>query len=285
METISWIINPASGNRCHHHLVDLIGKRFTSSHIFFTQEAGHAYDLARLAVEQGKKIVVAIGGDGTVQEVAKAVSGTEASLGMIPCGYANTLAKTLDIPFKAPKALEIIAQGKTKRIDLFQMNQKMAVGVAGVGLDAVITKAYNEDKTRTSFGFFFHAFRKWRYYEPKNYTITIDGMRLDRKALLVAIANTKQWGNYFTIAPQASVDDGYLDLVIIHPLPWHALIPLAHKAFWGTLATSPFVETFQGRTIQIDGSPQMGELDGEFLPITNHWYNEIYPKALSVITP
>jgi YegS/Rv2252/BmrU family lipid kinase len=184
---------------------------------------------------------VAWGGDGTVNEVASALAFREASLGVVPSGSGNGLARELALPVDPTAALTVAVTGPTRIIDCGELAGRLFVNVAGLGLDASIAHQFAALGARRGFRRYLQigARELWRY-EADDYTITADGRTIRARALLVAIANARQYGNGAIIAPRARLDDGRLDLVVV-----------ADRPVWRTLARVP--DLFRGRLGRVPG--------------------------------
>lgn len=255
MKRLLVIVNPISGISSKKSVVNAI-----TSHIdmkkfdvmmHFTQYPGHATVLAEEAVKDGIDVVVAAGGDGTVNEVAKALVGTSAVLGIIPCGSGNGLARHLHIPMDIRKAVQIINDGEVIAIDSMTVNGIPCFCTMGVGYDAKVCEAYSKESTR---GFVTYA-RKfiegWFTYEPQEYIIETEHNVINRKAVAIICANANQWGNDFHVAPKASLRDGMIDVTIIHPISFINAIPMPAQILGYSFDKNPDVETFKAKSILI----------------------------------
>lgn len=225
MQHLLVIINPISGRSSKTKIAKRIIKSLDLMKydvtIRFTDHPGHATSLASEAVSDGFNVVVAVGGDGTVNEVARALVGTDTALGIIPCGSGNGLARHLRIPMKTRKAIEIINTGEVDAIDVMTVNGQYCFCTAGVGYDAKVSAEYAQEARRGLVTYARKALRGWFKYEPEEYTIELDNQVLKRKAVSITCANANQWGNEFYEAPKASLKDGLIDVTIIHPMKLH----------------------------------------------------------------
>ena len=253
-----------------------------------TTAGGDARVFAREAVDAGCSLVIAWGGDGTVNEVASALINSHAALAIIPAGSGNGLAADLAVPFEPVAALGIAAKGRTVEIDAGQVNECHFFNIAGVGVDAVIAARFAERglSRRGPLAYAQLSTIELMRYKSQTYTLTIDGRAYDHRAMLVAIANGRQYGNRLLIAPNARLDDGRLEVVIVEP---HSLLKIAWRLpalFRGTLKAGWGIDMRSVRTLRVrtagpipfhvDGEPRLGQ---DELVITTH------PKALRVRVP
>ena len=228
MKSLLIVINPISGRSSKKSVVSAIESHIDRNKydvaIRFTEYAGHATVLAEEAVKAGVEVVVAVGGDGTVNEVARALVHTNTALGIISCGSGNGLARHLHIPMNVRKAVEIINIGTIETIDTLTVNGRPCFCTAGVGYDAQVSAEYAKEKRRGLITYVRKAIAGWFKYEPQEYIIETDNQVLKRKAVAITCANANQWGNEFHVAPNASLKDGLIDVTIIHPIKFlHAL--------------------------------------------------------------
>lgn len=271
----TFIVNPISGRSSKESIVGAIAGSVDMDRyevtIRFTAAPGHATTLASEAVQSGQQLVVAVGGDGTVNEVARALVGTDAVLGIIPCGSGNGLARHLHIPMNPRKAIEILNQGQIRKIDTLTVNGTPCFCTAGVGYDAFVSEEYAKEPTRGLVTYVRKAVENWFDYTPEQYLIETEEGMFSRTALAITCANANQWGNGFHVAPKASLTDGLIDVTIIHPIKPLNALPMPVQILGYSFDKNPGVETFKtsGLTIRratpaplhIDGEPQSGTKD------------------------
>jgi YegS/Rv2252/BmrU family lipid kinase len=292
-ETVAVIINPISGAgrrpdvaRQRAELATaFLHSRGVDGEVFVTERGGHARELALAAVGRGAALCIAWGGDGTINEIASALAFTHASLGIIPSGSGNGFSRELDIPFDSRAAFEIALGGHERVIDAGEIEGRLFFNLAGVGLDARIAHQF------AATGLVRRGFR--RYLEiasteifaraQHEYEIAIDGALRRSHVLLVAIANGRQYGNGALIAPNARIDDGKLDVVIVDDRsPW-AVLRHAPKLFRGKLADVPGVTMTCGTSVNITASePLIYHVDGEPCAGGSTVSARIRPAALRV---
>lgn len=287
---ILFVINPISGGRDKKRMPALIEKHLDKNiydfRISFTERVEHGYMLAKAAVKENFDIVVAVGGDGTVNEISKAIINTNVALGIIPFGSGNGLARSLKIPLKTSKAIEVLNNSKTDKIDSATLNNHFFFNVAGSGFDAHISECFAKNNIRGFIGYIKTTLQELKKYTPQEYSITYDGKNIIRKAFIVSIANSSQYGNDAHIAPRADVKDGWLDIVVVKPILWYLIPFLAIRMFLKTAESSSYVEMFRAKKIEIkreydaaihiDGEPRIEQKDMNI---------EIIPLSLNVIIP
>ncbi len=287
-KTALFIVNPFSGTRSKASKEALIREHVPAGtfdyEIVFTEAKGHAVELAARAVADGVDYVVAVGGDGTMNEAARSLVGTATALGIIPMGSGNGLARHLGIPLDTVAALRLLAKARPVTIDSATLNGTPFFCTAGAGFDAYIGLKF-EGKTKRGFGAYVSTtLREFFGYRPEVYRLTVGGVTTERPAFLVSFANAAQYGNNAFIAPQASIRDGLLDLCVMKPFPYALAVPLGLKLFNRTLHQSPYLEVSRTREVVVERSgPGPIHLDGE-----PHWMQaalhvQLVPASLRVL--
>lgn len=249
-----------------------------------TEYAGHASVLAGDAARAGYDAVVAVGGDGTVNEVARSIVHTPTALGIIPCGSGNGLARHLQIPMDTSKALRIINQHTVHCLDSGRINGKPFFCTCGVGFDALISLKFAESGKRGPLSYVENTLREGIKYQPETYTIEVDGSSERHKAFLIACANASQYGNNAYIAPHASMKDGLMDIIIMEPFNTIASPQIILQLFSKTLSANSHVKTMQARKVRITRpSEGVAHCDGEPFITDNIIDVELLPKSFNVI--
>ena len=274
-----FIINPISGKGRKRKIADkLLAKGYK---VAFTEYAGHAEQLAREATE---KVIVAVGGDGTVNEVARGLMGSDKRLGIIPCGSGDGLARHLGLPHNAEKALEAIERGNTKRMDAAEVNGRLFLSVCGVGFDAVVSERFAKCGKRGLANYIKQGLKTWKEYAPEKYSVEIDGDSMEVEALFITVGNSNQWGNEAKITPLADCCDGVLDITIVERFGALALPEMAYKLMFGTLDKSSRVHCYKGKKIRIVRTFEgPAHADGDWFIAPNELEINILPSALDVI--
>ena len=272
---IGLVINPVAGPawrrrpaaRVEAWARGVVERHAAEASVAFTEGPGHARVLARRAVDDGADVVVAWGGDGTINEVASALVYSRGTLGIVPVGSGNGLARELGIPRSLEDALTVALSGAIRVIDAGELNGRLFFNAAGVGFDAHVAEVFAASSGHRR-GFTSYAaatIRELFHYEAATYRIEADGRPAGViRALLISVANTRQWGNGARIAPYAVMDDERLDLVTIAACPPVVVLANIWRLFLGSIATLSHVETRQVGTASIAATPPAPvHVDGE----------------------
>jgi YegS/Rv2252/BmrU family lipid kinase len=231
-------------------------------------------------------IVYAVGGDGTVHEIAKRLIGGRMVLGILPTGSGNGLARHLGLTFDVGRAIELCRSGSVVTIDTAEVNCNPFVGVMGLGLDAMIAHRFAGSEIRGLRTYVQEGLRAFASFQPEEYEITVDGIMERRKAVLLAVANSSQYGNNARIAPVASVQDGILDVVIVETLSMLSAPLLLTRLFRGTLHKARGVIFVRGRNVTIQRSASgPAHLDGEPVTLEETLKVSVRPASLRVLLP
>ena len=286
---ILFIVNPFSGLKKQNTIEDLIEKELNGMQwnweIVFTKHPGHAKEISCNAVGN-YDVVVAVGGDGTVNEVGSGLVGTDTILGIIPAGSGNGLARFLNIPLKVNRALQAIQNSEVKPIDIMKLNDKVSLNVSGIGFDGMISHQFAGIKSRGPLGYVKLITKEFSKYKSKNYQLKIDGIEYDKDAFLISFANSSQYGNNFHISPKAKIDDGLIDVCVIREFPKVTAPALLISMFDKTLDQSKFDEIILGKHIEVTSDePLMIHVDGEPVEKCRKALIEIQPLALKVLVP
>ena len=271
MKKILFIVNPISGtsnkSRILKQIDKLLDKSLYSYEVVKTEHAGHAENIARDAVEKGIDIVCAIGGDGTVNEVARGIINTNTALAIIPCGSGNGLARHLHIPMDATRAIKLINSAVVHKIDYGMVNSHPFFCTCGIGLDAFISQKFAESGKRGLTTYIENALKTVLRYQPETYDLEVENESSEHysyKAVLIACANACQWGNNAYIAPKASVHDGLLDVIIVEPFTKLEAANMAVQLMRGSLDRHSKIRTLRCKRVLIK-RPEEGALhfDGD----------------------
>jgi YegS/Rv2252/BmrU family lipid kinase len=272
--SIAVVINPISGTggrlevarrRAELAAALLVG-RGVEADIFLTERGGHARELTQAALERGVATVIAWGGDGTVNEVASVLAFERTALGIVPSGSGNGLARELRIPFDPAQALDIALRGDTRCIDAGELDGHLFFNIAGIGLDARVAHRFAVNGIRRR-GFRLYleiAAQELFAGVAGEHTIVTDGDARRVRTLLIALANARQYGNRALIAPDARLDDGRLDVVVVEDRPAVMAMLQAPRVFLGQIARIPGVTIRRAVNIEVaSGEPVMYHVDGE----------------------
>jgi diacylglycerol kinase (ATP) len=254
-ERILFIVNPISGGQIKTFLPSLVDKYLDhdkfNAEIVFSERIGHAAILAEQAIKDGFDIIASVGGDGTINEIGSVLVSSGKKMAIIPSGSGNGLARTLNIPLDKAKAIQSLNALKCVIIDSGTFNEKKFFNMAGMGFDAHISALFANHKKRGFGGYISTTLKEIKNYKAEKYSINIDGVTIERKAFMISIANSSQYGNNAHISPKALLDDGYFDVCIIKPFPIYAFPLVGFRMFNKTAHLSKYVEIFKGKDIQI----------------------------------
>lgn len=285
---ILFVINPISGgkkktvfNKTVLEVLDL--EKFHPT-FQLTTGPNHAYEIGLQAVAEKYDAVVAVGGDGTINELGAALMGTGVPMGIIPEGSGNGLALYLGIPINETAALRRINRFDVQAVDAGIINDRPFFNVAGLGFDASVSDRFANDTQRGPIGYLRSVINVLANYKPSKYTLRIDGETLEREAFMISVANSPQFGNNAYIAPHASVNDGILDVCIVKKFPLYFLPMMVFHLFNRSVDQSEYVEIIPGKEIFIerkDNGPV--HVDGEPLSMEGNLSVSVKPNSLKII--
>ncbi|MDR2496326.1 MAG: diacylglycerol kinase family lipid kinase [Tannerellaceae bacterium] len=284
------IINPISGIGSKRKIPGMIEKMCASAgcecSIAFSEYAGHARQITRRAIESGAGIIIAVGGDGTVNEVATSMVHSDVVLGIIPRGSGNGLARELHIPMDTHRALELIMKGHVSTIDGCRANEHIFFTTCGLGFDATVSQKFAAEKHRGSLTYVRRTITEYLYYKPEVYELRIGRRAVKETAFLVACANASQYGNNAYIAPNADVADGKIDVTILAPFTPLEVPSLAFQLFTKNIEKNSKIRTFQTTQLSIvRQSRGVMHLDGDPVMADAEINISVVPKALKVFAP
>ena len=252
--------------------------------IAITQYAGHASEIATKAKDDGVDVVVAVGGDGTVNEVARAIVHSNTALGIIPCGSGNGLARHLLLPLNVRKAIDVINRGEVRQLDYGIINDYPFFCTCGMGFDAFVSMKFAEAGKRGPITYVENVLREGLKYKPETYTIEDDNGTLQYKAFLISCANASQYGNNAYIAPQASMSDGLMDVIIMEPFDVFEAPQISIEMFSKTLDNNSKIKTFRTRHLHIHrDKPGVIHYDGDPVMTGADIDIELKPKGINII--
>lgn len=284
------IINPISGlgskRKIPKMIEDMCALEQCELKVLFTEYGGHASELTKLALEAGADIIIAVGGDGTVNEIARSMLHSSAVLGIIPKGSGNGLARELHIPMDTKRALDLIFKGNIMTIDCCRANDRVFFCTCGVGFDAAVSQKFASEKRRGSLTYIKNTIEEYLSYRPEPYEVLIDGTTIKEKAFLIAVANASQYGNNACIAPHANIQDGMMDITILAPFDFRYIAPLAIQLFTRQIDRNSKIKTMRGkRATIIRQKPGVMHLDGEPVMTDTQIEIEVLPAVLKIVTP
>ncbi len=290
---IFFIINPIAGKGKGKIVESQIQQFFASKNIdfktFLTNKVGHATELTKEIINQNPTIIVACGGDGTINEVAQALIGTDVSLGIIPIGSGNGLAANLHIPKAIEKAFEVIIKAKQKKIDVGKINETYFFSNMGLGIDAEVIHQYSQKKTRNFIGYVSASTKSLFNYRPKSFKIELQNDEIledDFYFLLCSNSNEAGYGISFT--PKAQLNDGKLDLIAVKKINFIQQMLFSFFVLNKNLEKMKAAKVRQVKSIKFESNQEniVAQIDGEALIINNKIIEvTVLPNALNVIIP
>lgn len=287
---VLFIVNKYSGTgyqpAVEGRIIEACEQQDIECSIEFTQGRGHATALASQAAAAGEfRYVVAVGGDGTVNEVAQGLLGTSTAMGILPKGSGNGLARHLRIPMKLSEALKTLFSSQPIAMDTFLLNGKLSLNVSGIGFDGHIANLFGKEKKRGLQGYAKHALNE--FIQFREFEVEIDTARqsLSRKAFVVAIANSSQYGNNARIAPAASVCDQLLHISILKKVPAYRL-DFVYAFFAGKIDRTAYCEIVETDKLTIRlNAPVAYHIDGEPCGVNDRFDIELQPRSLRMLVP
>lgn len=270
-----FIVNPVSGVGRQKKIETLLQQNLNHDlfdyEVRYTEHIHHGTLLAREAVDQGFECVVAVGGDGSVNDVVQGLRGSDVTLGVIPCGSGNGLAHTLKLPLQPWLAIRALNQQHRLTIDSILISSEkkevgdyICVGAAGVGFDAHVSRLMQAAKTRGLTGYTNIVLRAYNNYHESDYTLHLNGRTIKRNAWIIALQNSNRIGYNMPVSPTARLDDGIIDISIIDKVPIDHVAITAPLALTNHLQLSQHVEMFRTRDVIIEGNDgRWVDIDGE----------------------
>jgi diacylglycerol kinase family enzyme len=286
------ILNPRAGVATSRtrEAVERGRPSWTDYAVYLTREAGHATALAREAVTAGADLVLAVGGDGTVNEVAQGLLGSPAALGIVPVGSGNGLARALRIPLRPEPALSALETGVRRRMDVGFLNGRPFLNVAGVGFDAAVGHAFHEEGRRGGrrgiLGYVRLSLAALRSYRAPRLIIEVAPVRLDLAAFVTTFANGPQYGSGAVINPGGKLDDGRLEVVVFEDGPRWRTVAAAPRLFLGGIERARGYRRLAGPAATVTAAgPAAVHCDGDPAGEAERVSVELRPRALEIVAP
>lgn len=286
------ILNPRAGvaRQLARRAVERGHPRWNDFDVAATEGPGHATELAKAAVAAGAELVLSVGGDGTANEVAQGLIGSETALGIVPAGSGNGLARALRIPLRPGPALDALEAGVRRRIDVGVLNGQPFLNVAGTGFDAVVSRAFHDSGRRGGrrglAGYVRLSLREMARYRAPRLVLDTDAGRREVRPFLLTFANGPQFGSGAVINPGGKLDDGRLEVVVIEDGPLASLVASSPRLFLGGIERVPgyhrlsvtraAVTADEGIAVHRDGDP---DADAARVEVS------LRPRALTIVTP
>ena len=288
MKKIRFIVNPKSGATKKDNFSKWISTSIDHNKfivdVVFTKEPGHASQLAKEAVDEAFDIVVAVGGDGSVNETAQGLMNSSVALGIVPTGSGNGMARHLNIPMNFIKAVELINDHRIMSIDTMLVNEKFCIGTFGIGFDAHIAHLFAQAGTRGYSTYVKLVLTEFSKYKSVNFKIIADQMEIYISSFLLTFANSSQFGNNAVIAPFADVRDGLIDISIIRKFPFLTSFNLIYKMMNNKIHLSKYFDRFVASEIIIlNDEIVKGHIDGDPIILEGNIKVKMNPLSLNVV--
>lgn len=285
-----FIINKFSGGgyrpEVEGRIIERCEELNIESTIEFTQSRGHAIELAQMAVKEKMNFAFAVGGDGTVNEVAQGLLGSSVAMGILPKGSGNGLARHLGLSMSFKKSLDILSHHREVMIDTFFVNGKLSVNVSGIGFDGHIANLFVNKAKRGLAGYAKLVLKEFIRYKSFDAEVEMNGKSFHSNSFIIALANSSQFGNNAQVSPKASVCDQLIDVCFIQKIPWYQAAGFASKMFTGRLDHSRFVEIIKSDRLTIElKHPVAYHIDGEAMSSSKRFSVQVSPASLKVIVP
>jgi len=288
---ILFVINPKSGGNDKTGLDKLIGKVCEKQEVdfklFYTTGENDLEKIKEAIADYSPKMVVACGGDGTVNMVAKVLINTDLILGIMPLGSANGMASEFEIPEDEEDSLDIILSGEAKQLDVVQINNEhISLHLSDVGFNAKMIKEFEAEQGRGKLGYAKAFFKSILNRESETYTLKTNQQTLEVTAEMMVFANASSYGTGAVINPDCELDDGLFEVIVFKPIPLSDFPSLTFESFFGDIKESPYVEVHQLKAAAVEcHKPQLLQIDGELIGEVEKIELKVLPSALSVIRP
>lgn len=286
---ISIVVNPVSGTNSARkrakRVVKALEEHFCIKALY-TEYAGHGIELTQQLIAKGTDVLIAVGGDGTVNEISSALTGSRTALFIVPTGSGNGLARDLGMyGLSIKQIIERIEQNNIHLIDSGMADKKAFFCTCGTGFDAYIGHLFAQTKVRGFLTYIKLSLQAFKNYTPLTYQLKTNQGEYTRRAFIINIANNKQFGNNAYIAPLANMQDGLFTVTIIKPFKWYNVPYMAYSLFFKRMHKNKFVETFDCGDCKLT-IPENGYLHVDGEPITtqsNPILVQIKPASIHVL--
>ena len=288
MKNIAFIVNPVSGTKTKNRITklirELLNKELFSPTVVTTEYAGHATQLAQQFALEGYYAVIAVGGDGTINEVGKGLCGTNTALGIIPNGSGNGFARHLEISTRMNRAVEMLNNSEVISVDYCTVNDIPFFSTFGVGFDALVAQDFS-NTSRGLKGYIDSILKDIFQYKPEQYHLQGEGIDLTTSAFLINFANASQWGYDACIAPKASLQDGWMDVAIVSEFPLIKAPELAWQLFTKSIDENHYMHTIRAKeiTLKRENESSPVHIDGTPTQMAKDLHIKIVEDGLKVL--
>jgi YegS/Rv2252/BmrU family lipid kinase len=285
------VVNPVAGHGAGLHNIPMIkeslNKLDIEHDIAITTAPKDAIHISRKAVEEGYKIIAAVGGDGTVHEIVNGIYGTDVALAMIPVGSGNDYAIANNIPRDIKRACEIIKQDNRISVDVGDINGEKYVCIGGSGFDSEVNELAN---TRTPLlrgpaKYLYSVYKTLIHFKAANFRITCNSSTIDIKAMMVAVANASQYGGGMKVCPDAKITDGLFDIFVVKEISKLHFIKVFPRTYKGTHVTDPCIWIFRTDEVSLEADRDFAVYaDGEYICRLPARF-KLTPQSLKIVVP
>ena len=288
MKKITFIINPIAGHKRYKEVERKIHKYLDNSKfdlkIKYSKKKGDLKTITKQAIANGSKIIIGVGGDGTVNEISSELINSNIKMGIIPTGSGNGLALSIGIPNNIKKAIEKINSQNIKKIDCISVNDLHSINLIGFGFDALVAKEFSKESSRGLIKYIYLTFKLLFKFKPKEFKIKLKNKVKKIKVFSLNICNGQQFGNNFIISPKAKLDDGNLRVCIIRKFNRYQFFYLLVLFFFNKIHSSKFFTSFKTKEITVEGeSENLIHVDGESQVLNKTIKINIIPKSINFI--
>jgi len=288
MKKITFIINPIAGHKRYKEVERKIHRYLDDSKfdlkIKYSKKKGDLKTITKQAIANGSKIIIGVGGDGTVNEISSELINSNIKMGIIPTGSGNGLALSMGIPKNIKKAIEKINSQNIKKIDCISVNDLHSINLIGFGFDALVSKEFSKESNRGLIKYIYLTFKLLFKFKPKEFKIKLKNEVKKIKVFSLNICNGQQFGNNFIISPKAKLDDGNLRVCVIRNFKWHQFFYLLILFFFNKIHLSKFFTSFKTKKITVEGeSKNLIHVDGESQLLNKTIKINIIPKSINFI--
>ncbi|WP_372752813.1 diacylglycerol kinase family protein [Labilibaculum sp.] len=281
------IVNPISGTGKQKNIEVLLNKYLDHKQFHLqiekTDYAGHGTELAKLAIKNRFNLVIAIGGDGTINEIANALTFSNVAMGIIPCGSGNGLARHLGIPMSIKKAIEWLNKATINKIDTITANNYRFINVAGIGFDALVAHEFTRMKSRGLTNYAKAILKCFRIFSNQTFVLKNQEQETVENGMMLCFANSSQFGNNAYIAPNAVLDDGKMNISLLKKPKWFQIPALSWKVFTKGLNSSFLFREIITDEITIIQQSELGHVDGEPICFGKNIYLKVDPLSLKIL--
>jgi YegS/Rv2252/BmrU family lipid kinase len=286
---VLFIVNKRSGlgfqASVEDRMLNVCNKNDAIGSIAYTQAIGHATALANEASVNNFDYVIAVGGDGTINEVAQGLIHSNTAMGILPRGSGNGLARHLGIPLNLAEAIDQLFFNKVIRMDTLFVNERLSLNVSGIGFDGHVANLFATTKIRGLVGYVVLAVKEYIKFRQFKAEVFLGEKKIVRSAFIIALANSTQYGNDIRIAPLASVSDGLLNISIMKKVPLYRL-DFAYSFLRGQIKESDMIESIETSKVMVKTStPVPFHVDGESCGLHDTFNIQVNPASLSVLVP